>query len=291
MRVDKKRQWGDRRDARRLRDLDSMHAFMPYMLPNRTDNEAFIQETIDLTALNAFIEKKNAAGPEHRYTIFQAIIAALAHTIALRPRMNRYIKGYRVYERDKIMFSFTIKKQFTDDAHEALAFLEFTGEDTIDLVHERMMKEILNCRGDKPDNSTAVMDILTKLPRFMLRLVVGLLNLLDSYDKVPYDVIRTDPYRATVFVSNLGSIKLKAGYHHLANWGTGSIFLTIGEKSKRTIYDEQGVPSVREVLDFGITLDERIADGYYYAGTVRLLKHLLTHPDLLDEAAKEPELT
>ncbi|MFR0911756.1 MAG: hypothetical protein ACLSF6_03035 [Evtepia gabavorous] len=38
----------------------------------------------------------------------------------------------------------------------------------------------------------------------------------------------------------------------------------------------------------GITLDERIADGYYYSGTVALVKELLRHPELLDLPAKTP---
>lgn len=40
---------------------------------------------------------------------------------------------------------------------------------------------------------------------------------------------------------------------------------------------------MRQVLDIGITLDERIADGYYYSKTIKLLKYLLSNPELLDE--------
>ena len=44
---------------------------------------------------------------------------------------------------------------------------------------------------------------------------------------------------------------------------------------------------MKETLELGLTLDERIADGYYYAKTVRLLKHLLQNPQLLEKPAKE----
>ena len=43
----------------------------------------------------------------------------------------------------------------------------------------------------------------------------------------------------------------------------------------------------REVMDLGITLDERIADGYYYSKTIKLLKYLLQNPELLETPAKE----
>lgn len=37
------------------------------------------------------------------------------------------------------------------------------------------------------------------------------------------------------------------------------------------------------VLDLGLTLDERIGDGFYYSGTVRLLRKLLENPELLEQ--------
>ena len=88
-------------------------------------------------------------------------------------------------------------------------------------------------------------------------------------------------------LSNVGSIKLRSGYHHLTNWGTNSIFVVVGERHLQPFFDDEGKAEMRPVIEIGLTLDERIADGYYYAKTVRLLKHLLTHPELLDTPAKE----
>ena len=44
---------------------------------------------------------------------------------------------------------------------------------------------------------------------------------------------------------------------------------------------------MRETLDLGLTIDERLADGYYYSKTVRLLKTLLENPELLDKPLRE----
>ena len=35
-------------------------------------------------------------------------------------------------------------------------------------------------------------------------------------------------------------------------------------------------------IDLGLTIDERIADGYYYSKTVRLLQKLMENPELLE---------
>lgn len=273
-----KKKRGDRKDARWLRNLDPMHAFTPYLYPDRADNEAFISERIDLTNINAYMERKNAENPEMEYKLFQIIVAAFVKTITLRPKMNRFIKGYRVYQRDALTAAFVVKKQFTDDGSEALAYIAFDENADLEVVRQEVYDIIYKCRGDELDNSTQGMDTLTKLPRFILRFIMWILHKLDFYGRVPDFLIKEDPNYATVFISNLGSIGLKAGYHHLCNWGTNSIFVVLGEKK---------IVDGREVMDLGITLDERIADGYYYSKTIKLLNYLLQNPELLETPAKE----
>ena len=283
-----KHKLGDRKDGIWLRNLDALHAFTPYLYPNRADNEAFIRDVIDLTAIDAYLEKKNSANPEMPYKLFHVILAAVVRAVTLRPKMNRFIQGFRTYQRKELTTAFVVKKQFADEAHEALAYLSFTPEDTIDTIHGRILEEITNCRSEKLDNSTAGMDMLSKLPRFLLRFVMWILHRLDFYGKVPNFLIKTDPNYASVFFSNLGSIGLQAGYHHLCNWGTNSLFVTIGETKHRPVFQADGTYTMRNTVEIGLTVDERIADGYYYSGTVRLLKHLLTHPELLEQTSGTP---
>jgi hypothetical protein len=71
----KERRFGDRRDGELLRSLDSMHYIVPLLYPNRCDNEAFISIRVDLTNMNAYIEKKNE-NPEYKYNMFQLIVCA-----------------------------------------------------------------------------------------------------------------------------------------------------------------------------------------------------------------------
>lgn len=291
-----KRQRGDRRDGRLVREGDSMHQFMPYLLPNRADNEAVAVERIDLTQAVAYLDAKNAQNPEFKYTLFHFITAALSKTIILRPKMNRFIIGRRTYERNDISFSFVVKKMFTDDAHEALATLITDKEDPqplIEQIHGKICKFVYGVRHEnKSEGATDTMDVLTKLPRWLLQFFTNIIFKLDFYGKLPKALSDVDPYESTVFISNLGSIKMSASYHHLTNWGTNSIFLVIGEKHKEPFFEDDGSYEMRDCLNLGITLDERIADGVYFAKSIRLLKHLFAHPELLDApAAEEIDLT
>ena len=243
-------------------------------------------ETIDLTAINEYLAKKNSENPEFKYTIFQLIATAIGKTVTLRPKMNRFIAGRRMYQRNEISLGFVAKKQFSDHASEAFMMLRIHDDTTIDSFHDEMCRKVYCVRHEGGhDNSTDKMDTLTKMPRPLLAIVSWYLYIADYFGKVPYSFIKDEPNYASIYLTNLGSIKLNAAYHHLNNWGTNSLFVVIGEKKLRPFYDEQGNMEMRDSLTLGITLDELIADGYYYSKTIKLIKYLLAHPELLEEPA------
>ena len=110
---------------------------------------------------------------------------------------------------------------------------------------------------------------------------------LDFFGRVPKSLAAGDPNYATVLLSNLGSIRSPAVYHHLNNYGTNSILVTIGTIHKKEVFREDGSRTVRDIVDVGITLDERIADGFYFGRSWKIVQHLLAHPELLDRPLKE----
>ncbi len=282
------RKIGDRRDGTYLKKIDSMHTIMPLMYPNRCDNEAFISECIDLTPIKAYLDAKNASEPEYKYNLFQVMVTAMLKTITLRPKMNRFIANKSIYQRNEVSAAFTVKKIFSDNGGEALAFIHSHETDTIDSIHDEIFRQVSLCKSaDEKDQSTAAMDVIQKIPRGLLKVVGAIARSLDRHGRMPASIIATDPYYSSVVLSNLGSIRLHAGYHHLTNWGTTSVFCIIGEIKKRPFYDDDGNVTMRESVDLGLTIDERIADGYYYSKTIRLLRKLLEEPELLDGQLKE----
>ena len=240
-------------------------------------------------ALDEYLAKKNEGLEKDKYNYFHIIMAALVKCFVLRPRMNRFISGNRVYERDHISVAFVVKKHFADSSEEGLAYKHYGGDDTIDTLHTSILEEIYQCRRDDvKDNSSDFMDKLVRLPHWMLKIVVNILFFLDHRGKVPFDLIKADPNYASIFLTNLGSIGLQSGYHHLNNWGTNSFFCVIGKKHLAPEWHEDGSYTVRPVIGLGLTVDERIGDGYYYSGTVRLLKKLMENPELLEQPFSTP---
>lgn len=288
MKTDRKR-WGDRKDGIWLRDIPALNRIMPALLPNRADNEAYIHVDIDLRPINAYLEKLNAGRTEDKYTFFHLVSAALGKAFILRPRMNRFVCNNKLYRRRDVTVAFVVKKQFHDESSEALAFLRYESNDTLESFHKKIMHVIHRTKSEtENDTSTDAMDIITKLPQWMITAIVKLTLWLDKHGWAPDFLIGSDPNHAAIFLTNLGSIGLDCGYHHLVNWGTNSFFVVVGKKHMKMEYTSDGEADLHEVLPLGVTLDERIADGYYYSGTMALVKELPAHPELLELPADTP---
>lgn len=284
----RKRKWGDRRDGRRVK-APGLQTVMCHLMPNRTDCEVYLNDKLDVTELLKFIEKKNAEHPEYKTTVFHCAVMALARMVRERPLMNRFIQGRRMYERNEISVAFVVKRRFADGADESLMFFVPKDEDTLDPISRKIVGDVRETR--KSETSTggvdALIDGFAKIPRIILMAAIRIIRWLDFWGINPKALTDGDPNYSTLFCSNLGSIKAPSVYHHLNNYGTNSMMITFGTVHKEEMLMEDGHKEIRDVLDFGATLDERIADGFYFSRSFRLIRHIFANPELLDKPLGE----
>lgn len=284
---DYKKRWGDRRDARWVREVDGMHAVMPHLMPKRTDAEVYLAAKMDVTAALAYIEQKNEGEEEYRATLFHCFIMAIAKTVYLRPLLNRYISGRRVYQRDKITLGFVVKKRFEDHSEESLMVTEALEDWTLTEVTKKVVGKVHTVRGQDSFGLDDTLGLLKKLPRPIMMLAMWGFRTLDFFGKMPKALTDEDINYSTVALSNLGSIRCPAVYHHLNNYGNNSIMVTIGTIHKEEVFQPDGSRAVRDIVDVGVTLDERIADGFYFGRSWKIVQYLLNEPQLLDRPLKE----
>lgn len=281
--------WGDRPGARYIKDVSGLTTIMLHLMPKRTESEVYLADKIDATELVKFIEKKNAEHDNYKTTVFHCFVLAVARMIKERPKMNRYVQGRRIYERDSISLTFMAKRRFADDAEEAFMQVVPKDTDTIDEISHQIYGDVREAR--KSAHSTggidATVDAFAKIPRPLLMLVFKVLRWLDFWGRVPKALKDGDSNYSTVLLSNLGSIKGPAVYHHLNNYGTNSIMITVGTLHKEEMVMPDGTKQIRDVLDFGATIDERIGDGFYFVRSLRLVKYIFAHPELLDKPLGE----
>ncbi len=285
-----KRRFGDRRDARWVRDLPGLNTIMMHIMPNRTDAEVYLNDKIDVTDLLKFLEEKNAQHPDYKTTVFHCFVLAIGRMVKERPKMNRFIQGRRMYERNEISLSFVAKRRFTDHAEESLMFFTPKDEDTLDSFSYHIAGEVKEMR--KSEHSTGgideTIDGFAKIPRILLIPIIGFIRIMDFWGVNPKALTDGDTNYSTVLLSNLGSIKGPAVYHHLNNYGSNSIMVTIGTIHKEELVMDDGSKRIRDVVEIGATIDERIADGFYFVRSLKLVKYIFAHPELLDRPFGEP---
>ena len=265
----------NRRDGRLVKPEGAIAVLFPYIFPRRTDAEVSTTIEFDLEELCKYVDRYNKSGKlEYKMTYFHAIMACFGVVFFNRKKLNRFIQNKRVYERDSIIFSFIAKDKMSDDADEKIICLELDPNDNALDMSRKMAIDVFQSKQEGKNDFDDTLSIFTKMPSWMLSLVVSFVKFLDKHGWNPKALTEGDTNYSTVIFSNLGSIHSNSCYHHLNEYGTNSIVITIG-----TIKEVKG----RRIVDLTFTLDERIADGFYFAKSVNMAQEVANHPEVLDE--------
>lgn len=277
--------WGDRSDGVRLRKLPGFRKIFPYLMRTRTESVIYHALRLRVGGTLAWLSRENAVR-EDRITLFHVILAAAVRTLALKPEANRFVAGRRLYQRRAIELSFVVKRELTEDASETTVKIAFDPRSTVFEVADRATSVVKATRENRSSRDENASEIVTKLPRSLARLAMAGVRALDYFGLLPGAFIKGDALYASVFLANLGSIGFDAVFHHLYEWGNTSIFLVVGKKKREAVVNDSGGIGVQEVMDLKISVDERIADGVYFVGTIDMFRELVENPESLE---KPPE--
>jgi len=264
-----------RKDAVMVRDPDPFHSIIPYIMPKRTEAEVSSRLEFDITKLMAFIREHNEKeGTE--YKLFHCICTAVARMIYHRPKLNIFISGRKYWMRNDITLSFVAKQRFEDEAVETLLTLKIDKDMNLDSISRIIIGDVNKARSSGSNSLDKTMEFVGNLPRFVLEILFWVLAKLEYHGIFPESLKEGDPNYTTCLLANLGSIRADSCYHHLSNYGTNSLMVTIG-----TIKHDD--TTGKDTLDVTATLDERIADGFYFAKSLRLVRYLFDNPEKLLE--------
>lgn len=269
---------GDRRDGKRLK-MGGFERFLYYLKPRRSDSEVYISKCIDVTELVKYMKEKKKDNEDLTY--FHLFSTAVAKVVYNKPLLNRFIIGGNKYDRNDITLSFVAKTDFSDTAREFLTVVKVDDNDSLMDISRKIKGDVKKIRSSKESHTDDFVNKLGRLPKWVMAIIVWIIKRLDNHDMLPQSLTKNSVYHSTVLLSNLGSIHCDGIYHNLTNFGTNSILLTIGE-IKEEVKVIEGEIVKRYVCDFGITLDERIADGVYFAKSINLLEYILNDPKLLE---------
>lgn len=278
----------DRVDGRRIRDPGPFHAILPFLMRGRNESAVYYSKDLDVDAAVRYVHRRNAESDERRFSLFGIILTAAAQTFILKPRLNRFVHGHSLYERKDLSFSFIVKKRMTEDAKESTAQVSFAEDVTMDRAADILTEAVNFARGDSlsPDEKEA--SIIHRIP-FGKAIVSKVFRLLDRFNIAPDFMLESDPLYASAFFANLGSIGLDTPFHHLYEWGTASLFVVVGRLFQKETRGSDGTLRKRSYVNIKVTLDERIADGLYFARAAALFQRLIQHPERMERPAFSAE--
>lgn len=262
-------------------------------MKRRCDALVYHAYELDVTNVVKYIRDYNAKKPELRMKFFYVFSAALMRTIAMRPELNRFIASYRYWQRNELSMNFVVKEDFTDEAPETSNPLVFdpkmTLQDYAKIIDDYINKS-RNLSGEN-NYTDETISFFMHFPVWVISLVVKIARLLDRRGKAPSALRDADGLHTSVFVANLGSIGIMGGspHHHLYEWGTTSLFVTIGGLQRKREFDDDGkLISSKETIQVGCTVDERITSGFYFIKSMAYFQHLLDHPEELEQVPDLP---
>jgi hypothetical protein len=282
-----------RSDGTYIKDLPYFTRIVPYAMPTRTEAAIYFEQDFDVTKTIEYVRKANEGCPpgEKKLTLFQVLLCATVRTIALRPKLNRFVAGLRYYQRNRIAFNFVAKKQLTDHGEEVNVTLAFSPYETLQTLPPKVAAYVSRVKKGEATDADDFNRLLARLPRWINKLVVKALFFTDYHNGLPADFIRSMPFFATVFFTNVGSVGIDAPFHHNFEFGTCGLFIALGKIRTETVHDEEGKPHRRELVKVTFTYDDRIADGIYCGKGIDLLRSFVENPETLENPPElSPEL-
>ncbi|MGN1334038.1 MAG: hypothetical protein ACI4U1_02895 [Anaerovoracaceae bacterium] len=278
-----------RADGSRVRSNDAMYELVPYIMPYRYDASNSVTVDIDLGLMQEYIRKCRKKGINMSH--MSIIIAGALRLASQNPCLNRFVMNRKIYARNHFCVSFvTLQPGKTSDT---VNKLYFNLDDDIFAVNSKVQEAIE--RTQQPASQNAMDKLMASLVRipFLVGAAVGVLKFIDKYFTLPFSIINASPFHTSLFVTNLASIRTNAIYHHLYEFGTTGIFISMGQPEKRIEKNGETVEE-KKIMPLGIVTDERIAHGQYYGRCFRELNRYYKNPELLEvppeQIVKDPDI-
>ena len=106
---------------------------------------------------------------------------------------------------------------------------------------------------------------------------------LDKHNMLPHAIIDASPFHVSLCISNLASIRTNHIYHHCYDFGTTSLFITMGNLREVAFREKGGQIVFKRCMPIGVVMDERICSGHYFAQAFERMKQYFENPVLLEE--------
>lgn len=272
-----------RADGKLVKNSDPMYKIGAYIMNKRVDAMNMITIDIPVESIKKYINEKRNQGINISH--MGVVLAAFIRTMKDFPELNRFVVNKKIYQRNEIAVGMVVL-QPGDSGHGTMSKMYFDENNTIFEVNDIINKYVEENRNAPTENATEkMMRFLLSMPG-ILPVGVAIFKWMDKHGLLPKSIIDMSPFHMSFGLTNLASIRTNHIYHHCYEFGTTSIFLAMG--NTREVPRKKGNEIVFEkCMPIGVTMDERIASGAYFAMAFRKMRAYLRNPELLEVSPTE----
>jgi len=261
-----------RSDGKRIKGMPALNLLIPYIMNRRTDAVNFAQIDIDITNLKTYLDNLRDNG--QKVGIMDAMIAAFAFLMFKRPEINRFVVNKRIYERNHVCVAFAMLKRTDGAPTETVVKVYIEPGDDLITISKKIRSTIKENEKLATRNTMDIfIDKLASMP-LLPGLGVGLMKLLDRFGLLPRKIIDLSPFHSSMFISNLASLRMDHIFHHLYEFGTTSLFVTLGKPVREQLEDKK-----KQTITLGVSMDERICIGAVWAQAFYDFRQYLENPE------------
>lgn len=269
--------FGKRKDATRVKKVHGSTNILIDFKPKRSESEVYMNALIDVTEFVKYMDNLKKKNPDLTY--FHGMAFIMAKTLYTRPYLNRFVANRTLYMHNDVALSFVAKSEFKDDAGEYLTVVKIDEDAHLEDISRIIKEKVSRIRSNKHEGgANDAADMVGNLPKPLRVVIVGIMKWLDKHGALPKSIIEGNIYYSSSILSNLGTFKTGGIYHNLTNFGTASSLVTFGEIKTE---------GKKKYMEMGITLDERIADGFYFCKALKLMEYMFSNPEVLKQSAGE----
>ena len=274
--------FGHRPDGTRLPIKDPILGLTAYLMPQRCDAMVMSPQELDYDKVAAYVQAQKEKG--RKISFMSVIIAAYIRTVTMYPEINRFVVNKQLYARNEIAVSFMVLKRNGDETVDDSAVkVKFDPYDTIFDVAERV-EAAIDANRDPPEDGNATEHLARMLfsKPIIASVLVGTLKFLDRYGLMPRAVVELSPFHTSLFVTNMASLGIDYIYHHIYNFGTTGMFVSMGKFCRTPVSKLKDETVNRRVIPLGVVADERICNGAAFARVYSAWRKFAENPEQLE---------
>ena len=212
-----------RPDGIKVKEADPMYFLIPYFLTRRYDAMNMITVDVPEEPMRRYMNQKRREGTPVSHLAL--VITAYLRVLDEFPSLNRFVGNKTIYEHKDKTVSMVVLRPNGEDAMSKI-YLE--SSDDVFSIQKKITSYIDENRSIEEQNLLDKWMARIVRMKLLMSIFLALVRFMDRHGLLPMALVKASPFHASLLISNLASIRTNHIYHHIYDFGSTSLTITMG---------------------------------------------------------------